>query len=116
MLKVILLKSIASFSNDESVYGLPNGVSIVPWVVVSNPGKVYNYRNGKVFDFIQDAISDNDTLSHDYIGITKKDNYENIFMDKSIYLSSVDGYAVNIYGNGTLITLSSDIEDRKSVV
>lgn len=29
-------------------------------------------------------------------------------MDKSIYLSSVDGYAVNIYGNGTLITLSSD--------
>lgn len=100
--------SIASFSNDDSFYGLPEEVSVIPWVVVSNPGKVYNYRNGKVFDFIQDAIGDNDTLSHDYIGIAKRDNFENIVVDKSIYLSCVDGYTVNICGDGTLMTVLAD--------
>lgn len=83
--------SISSFSKVYSEFGLPDWVTIIPWVVISNPGKVYNYRTCEVFDSLQDAICDGDTLDCDYVGIGKSFICEDVVVNKTIYLSSVSG-------------------------
>ncbi|MCQ2737867.1 MAG: cysteine peptidase family C39 domain-containing protein, partial [archaeon] len=69
-------------------------ITIIPWIVISNPDKVYNYRTNKVYDSIQEAIDDEDTLDKDYIGVAKSNIFESITINKTIYLAPVTNYIV----------------------
>ncbi|MDO5850182.1 MAG: hypothetical protein Q4P14_03110, partial [Methanobacteriaceae archaeon] len=48
----------------------------------------------KVYDSIQEAIDDEDTLDKDYIGVAKSNIFESITINKTIYLAPVTSYIV----------------------
>lgn len=43
----------------------------MPWLAVTNPNKIYNFNSQKVFDSLQSAIDDPDTLEFDLIMLGK---------------------------------------------
>lgn len=71
---------------------LPEKVSFTPWIAVSNPGKVYNFRSREFFDTIQAAINDTDTLNGDIITLGNKTFSENVIVNKSLILRPLYDY------------------------
>ncbi|MDP3034259.1 MAG: right-handed parallel beta-helix repeat-containing protein, partial [Methanobacteriaceae archaeon] len=107
-------KVLVSYNSNNQT--LPDSVSIIPWIAVSNPNKVYNFRTQKLFDNIQSAIDDLDTHSDDTIFLGKGNYLENVIINKRININSLNGnvtvsalnpnlpiFTINAPGNGSSI-------------
>ncbi len=95
----------------------PDHVSVIPWLAISNPNGTFNFRTQKVFNSIQAAIDDTDTLSGDTLWLGKTNYIENITVNKKINIRPVNGidvmveasnpnlpvFTINVSGNGTSI-------------
>lgn len=96
---------------------LPKDVLVIPWIAVSNPGKIYNYQSNKIFNTLEDAVDDPETLNGTVIGIGKSLLAENIVINKMISIIPVPGinvtiqasnpnksvFTINYNGTGTVI-------------
>ncbi|GLI12075.1 hypothetical protein MARBORIA2_11650 [Methanobrevibacter arboriphilus] len=85
---------IVIFSSIMATYNITNGsitdqLSVVPWLAVSNPNKTYNFRSNKVFDSLQEAINDIDTVDGDSLWLSKEKYLENIILNKKLTISSL---------------------------
>ncbi|WP_225369580.1 right-handed parallel beta-helix repeat-containing protein [Methanobrevibacter arboriphilus] len=82
------------FSNIMATYNVTNGnisdqLSVVPWLAVYNPNKTYNFRSNKVFDNLQEAINDVDTIVGDTLWLSKDKYLENIILNKKLTITSL---------------------------
>lgn len=75
---------------------LPDYVTITPWIAVSNPNAIYNYQSNKIFNSVQEAIDDNDTVSGNAIGIRKAIVSENIVVNKELLIMSTPTVDVTV--------------------
>ena len=75
---------------------LPDYITITPWIAISNPNKIYNYRSNEVFNTIQDAINDNNTINGDTIGLGIGTILENVIVDKSLFIMSIPTVNVTV--------------------
>jgi parallel beta-helix repeat protein len=105
---------MTSYNTTEST---PDQVSIIPWLALSNPNGTFNFRTQKIFNNIQSALDDTDTLSGDTIWLQKLNYTENSVINKKITIRSVTGvtatvqaldpnlpvFTINTGGNGTTI-------------
>lgn len=95
---------------------LPDSISINPWIAVSNPNKVYNFRTQKVFNSIQSAIDDVDTIADDVISLWDGNYLENVIVNKTVTIESLDDnvtvnalntslpvFTINTLGSGSII-------------
>lgn len=108
------------YSNVLSQYSLnkklPDFIDVIPWIVVSNPGKIYNYDNNKIFESLQDAIDDIDTLNGSVIGIGKNIS-ENIILNKRLAIISIPGLDVVITAlNSTKPVFIINTEGQGSII
>lgn len=101
-------------TNNET---LPVYVTVTPWVAVSNPGLIYNFQSGKVFNNLQAAIDDADTKGGEFIGIGKVTVSENVILNKKLTIMPIPTVEVTIqaanlnlpvftitaYGSGSII-------------
>ena len=95
----------------------PDEVSVVPWCAVSNPNGTFNFRTQKIFNSIQAALNDVDTVSGDTIWLEKINYSENVVINKKITIKPLSGlnvtvqasnlnlpvFTINSGGNGTTI-------------
>ncbi|MDZ4172269.1 MAG: hypothetical protein CVV28_11100 [Methanobacteriales archaeon HGW-Methanobacteriales-1] len=101
----------------NSTGSLPNQIKVIPWLTVSNPDKSYNFRTQKMFNSIQAAIDDNDTIEGDDIWLGKQIISENVVINKSVAIQPLNGnvtvqalnmslpvFTININGNSSTIT------------
>ncbi|MDP2836505.1 MAG: NosD domain-containing protein, partial [Methanobacteriaceae archaeon] len=95
---------------------LPDSISINPWIAVSNPNKIYNFRTQELFNNIQSAIDDMDTIANDTISLWKGNYLENVIINKTVIIESLEGnvtvsalntslpvFTINTLGNGSII-------------
>lgn len=95
---------------------LPDSVSVVPWIAVSNPDKVYNFRTQEFFTTIQAAIDDADTQNNDTITLGDGTFTENLDVDKRLKITSLSGnttvnaadmdlpvFTIQLGGSGSII-------------
>ena len=80
-------------TNNET---LPDYVTIIPWIAVSNPNTIYNYQSNKIFNSVQEAIDDKDTVSGNSIGIGKAIVSENIVVNKELLIMSTPALNVTV--------------------
>ncbi len=78
-----------SYNSTEGI--LPGSVSVIPWIAVSNPGKVYNFRTQEFFNTIQAVINDADTQNNDTISIGDGTFTENVDVNKILTICSLSG-------------------------
>lgn len=107
-------KIMISYNATEHAWG---SISVSPWVALSNPDGTFNFRSQKMFNSIQDAIDDDDTISGDTLWLRKDKYLENVFINKKIIIRPIFGvdvsinalnsnlpiFTINIGGNGTTI-------------
>ena len=105
---------MSSYNTNESA---PGEVSVVPWLDLSNPNGTFNFRTQKVFNSIQEAVDDVDTINGDTIWLQKSNYLENIIINKKVTIRSIPDFNVTIQalnpnlpifsittsGNGTVI-------------
>jgi parallel beta-helix repeat protein len=72
-------------------------ITITPWVAVSNPNAIYNYQTNKVFNSIQAAVDDSNTLSGETIGLGIGTISENVVVNKELTLMSVPTMNVTVH-------------------
>lgn len=75
---------------------LPEYITVTPWIAVSNPNAVYNYQSNKIFNSVQEAIDDKDTVSGNAIGIGKATVSENIVVNKQLLIMSTPTLNVTV--------------------
>ena len=96
-------------SNYSSEKALPEDYSFVPWIVISNPGMIYNYNTNKAYSELSDAISEANEGDLIAIGISK--NYiGDIHLDKMLNIISVLGLDISLisnWGNGSYFILDN---------
>ena len=80
-------------SNNDT---LPDYITVTPWIAVSNPNAIYNYQTQEIFNSLQSALDDNDTLNSNTIGIGISNISENIIINKEIAIMSVPSVRVTI--------------------
>ncbi|MDP3622939.1 MAG: NosD domain-containing protein [Methanobacteriaceae archaeon] len=73
----------------NTTIGLPDYIPLIPWISVSNPNGIYNFRTQKVFSSIQAAIDENDTLNEDTIWLGKGPIIENVIVNKSLTITPI---------------------------
>ncbi len=107
-------KIMISYNATENA---PDHVSVIPWLAISNPNGTFNFRTQEIFNSIQDAIDDNDTISGDTIWLQKTNYLENIVINKRITIRPISGidviiqalnpnmpiFIINTNANGTTI-------------
>jgi parallel beta-helix repeat protein len=108
--QVYMYAQILNFykTNNET---LPSYLTITPWIAVSNPNAVYNYQSNKIFNSVQEAIDDNDTVSGTTIGIGKAIVSENIVVNKGIQIMSTPTVKVTVQAanpNLPVFTITTD--------
>ncbi len=74
----------------------PDNVSIIPWLALSNPDKTFNFRTQEVFNNIQAAIDDTDTINGDTIWLGKLNYSESVIINKKIIIRPLPDIDVNI--------------------
>lgn len=74
----------------------PDRVSIIPWLALSNPNGTFNFRTQKVFNSMQAAINDSETINGDTIWLEKSTYSENIVINKKVIIRPVSGFDVTI--------------------
>jgi parallel beta-helix repeat protein len=74
----------------------PDNVSIIPWLALSNPDKTYNFKTHEVFNSIQAAIDDTDTIKGDTIWLGNLNYSESVIINKKIIIKPLQGIEVNI--------------------
>ncbi|MDP3623380.1 MAG: right-handed parallel beta-helix repeat-containing protein, partial [Methanobacteriaceae archaeon] len=107
-------KVLVSYNTNNKT--LPGSVSVIPWIAVSNPNATYNFRTQKVFNSIQSAIDDLDTIANDTISLGKSNYLENVIINKTVNIESLDGnvtvsalntylpvFTINALGNDSII-------------
>ncbi len=112
---------IYMFSNIMNSYNAnetaPDEISVIPWLALSNPNGTFNFRTQEIFNSIQEAIDDADTISGDTIWLEKSTYLENVVINKKVTIrpisdlnvtiqalnSSLPIFTINIGGNGTTI-------------
>lgn len=100
-------------SSDNS---LVDYVEVIPWLAVTNPNKIYNFNSQKVFDTLQSAIDDFDTLEYDVI-ILGKNTQENVLLNKPLQIGIFSGKNITISGlNYNLPILTVTPEANGSVI
>ena len=80
-----------SYSTNKT---LPDYITVTPWIAVSNPDAIYNYQSNKIFNSVQEAVDDKDTVNGNAIGIGKAVVSENIVVNKELIIMSTP--AVNV--------------------
>jgi len=85
---------VVMFSNIMANYNVTNGnisdqISVVPWLAISNPNKTYNFRTNKVFNTLQEAIDDTDTIAGDALWLSKDKYTENVILNKELTIISL---------------------------
>jgi parallel beta-helix repeat protein len=107
-------KILTSYNATENA---PDEVSVTPWLAMSNPNGTFNFRTQKVFNSIQEAIDDTDTISGDTIWLKKSTYSENVVINKKVIIKPISGFnvtvqalnpnipvfTINFSGNGTTI-------------
>jgi parallel beta-helix repeat protein len=107
-------KIMTSYNANETA---PEEVSVIPWLALSNPNGTFNFRTQEIFNSIQEAIDDVDTISGDTIWLEKSTYLENVVINKKVTIrpisdlnvtiqalnSSLPIFTINIGGNGTTI-------------
>ena len=85
-------------------------IEILPWVTVLNPDKIYNFDNNRIFNSLQEAIDDNETLDGAVIGIGKKIIIENIIINKMVTIMSLFENTIIKYSNSnnSVITINNN--------
>jgi parallel beta-helix repeat protein len=112
---------IYMFSNIMSSYNAtetaPDKVSVIPWLALSHPNGTFNFRTQEIFNSIQEAINDTDTISGDTIWLRKVTYSENVVINKKIIIKPISDlnvtiqalnpnlpiFTINSGGNGTTI-------------
>ena len=108
--QVYMYAQILNFYNTNNKV-LPGYVTITPWIAVSNPNAIYNYQSNKIFNSVQEAIDDNDTVSGNTIGIGKALISENIVVNKGIQIMSTPTVEVTVQAanpNLPVFTITTD--------
>lgn len=104
-----------SYSSNNEI--LPDYVTLTPWIAVSNPGAIYNYQTGKVFNSIQAAIDDIDTHGGEFIGIGVETVTENVIVNKKLTIMPIPTldvtvqaadpnlpvFTITTYGSGSIL-------------
>ena len=73
---------------------------MVPWIVKTNPNKIYNYNSNNVFSNLIDAISNSETKDGDTIGLgISKNNIATINLNKCLNFIPVPGIDVSLVNN-----------------
>ncbi|MGC9517427.1 MAG: pseudomurein-binding repeat-containing protein [Methanomicrobiales archaeon] len=89
----------------------PDNVSVVPWLALSNANGTFNFRTQEIFNTIQDAIDDADTISGDTIWLGKATYLENVIINKKIIIRPIYGLDVTVQAlnpNLPIFTINSD--------
>lgn len=84
-------------SYNSSCNSFDDYVEVMPWLAVTNPNKIYNFNSQKVFDSLQSAIDDPDTLEFDLI-MLGKNIQENVLLNKTLRISTFSGKNISISG------------------
>ena len=101
----------------DATKSAPENVFVIPWVALSNPNGTFNFRTQEIFNSIQEAIDDQDTVNGDTIWLHKTNYLENIVINKRITIRPIYGvnvtiqaldpnlpvFTLNIGANGTTI-------------
>ena len=74
----------------------PEDVFVIPWVALSNPNGTFNLRTQEIFNSIQEAIDDQDTVNGDTIWLQKTNYLENIVINKKITIRPIYGFNVTV--------------------
>lgn len=74
----------------------PDDVKVLPWLALSNPNGTFNFRTQEVFNSIQAAIDDTDTISGDTIWLNKVSYSENVTINKKINIRPVTDVNVTV--------------------
>jgi len=107
--KLLLTYNTASGSLDDYV-------EVIPWLAVTNPNKIYNFNSQKVFDNLQSAIDDPDTLEFDVI-ILSKNTQENVILNKALQIGIFSGKNITLSGlNYNLPILTITLDANGSVI
>ncbi|MCE7698659.1 MAG: Ig-like domain-containing protein [Methanobacterium paludis] len=75
---------------------LPDYVTVTPWIAVSNPNAIYNYQSNEIFNSIQAAIDDLDTLNSETIGLGIGTILENVIVNKELTIMSIPTVNVTV--------------------
>ena len=108
--QVYMYAQILNFYNTNNET-LPGYVTITPWIAVSNPNAIYNYQSNKIFNSVQEAIDDNDTVNGNTIGIGKSLVSENIVVNKGLQIMSTPTVEVTVQAanpNLPVFTITTD--------
>lgn len=86
-------KILVDYANSS----LPENYVLTPWIVKTNPNKIYNYNSLKVFSNLNEAISDSENKDGDTIGIgIAINNIGTISLNKSFNLIPVPEVDVSL--------------------
>ena len=113
---LVYMFSNVMISYNATEYALDQ-VSVTPWLALSNPNGTFNFRTQEIFNSIQEAIDDIDTISGDTIWLRKVTYLENVVINKKVIIKPISGvnvtvqslnpslpiFTINISGNGTII-------------
>lgn len=107
---LVYLYSKVLASYNSSCNSFDTYVEVIPWLAVTNPNKIYNFNSQKVFDSLQAAIDDPDTLEFDLI-ILGKNIQENVLLSKTLRIAAFSGKNITISGlnyNLPILTITPD--------
>ncbi|MCC7551638.1 MAG: right-handed parallel beta-helix repeat-containing protein [Methanobacterium sp.] len=107
-------KIVTSYNATETP---PEKVYVVPWIARSNPNGTFNFRTYEIFNSIQEAIDDQDTIIGDTIWLQKTNYSENVVVNKKVTIRPIYDcnvtiqalnpnlpiFTINISANGTTI-------------
>lgn len=94
---IYLYAQVMNYYNNTN-QTLPDEITIIPWIAVTNPNETYNFNTQKVFSSIQEAINDSGTKNGDTITLGNNNYTENVIINKKLELtplSTVDVVNVN---------------------
>ena len=106
---VYMYSQIMNSYNTNST--LPDYVTVTPWIAVSNPNAIYNYQSNKIFNSIQAAIDDLDTLNSETIGLGIGTISENVIVSKELTIMSIPTVNVTVKAlnpNLPVFTITTD--------
>ncbi|MCE5214782.1 MAG: right-handed parallel beta-helix repeat-containing protein, partial [Methanobacterium sp.] len=78
----------------------PDNISIIPWLALTNPDRTFNFRTQEVFNSIQSALDDADTISGDTIWLGNPNYSESVVINKKVTIRPLPDIEVNIYATG----------------
>lgn len=100
-------KILISYSATEQA---PDNVSIIPWLALSNPVGTFNFRTQEIFNDLQTAIDDADTINGDTIWLGNSNYTESVDINKKITirpLTDVD-VTINTSDSQAIFTINTD--------